>query len=92
MIGTAWLKTVRSGVRLSRHGNSSGARWLRKHFCACVLAGSEDPEISSITSDSAWLGGYHHHLVMGVQGSRCARARACVCVCVCACVCVCVQG
>ena len=54
--------------------------WSRKRFCARVVAGSEDPEISSVMSDSAWLDGCPHHLVMGVQGSR---FKVCVCVCVC---------
>ena len=85
VISTAWLRIVGSGVRLSRHRSRSGALWSRKRFCARVVAGSEDPEISSVMSDSAWLDGYHHHLVMGVQGSRCVSVcvRACGWVCVC---------
>ena len=91
VIGTAWLRTVGSGIRLSRHGNSSETHWLRKHFCACVVASSEDPGISGVTSNSAWLDGYHHHLVMGFQGSMFnVQSSRCVCVCVCVCVSVCV--
>ena len=86
MIDTAWLKIVRSGVGLSRHRSSSGACWSRKRFCARVVAGSEDPEISSVTSDSAWLDGYHRHLVMGAQGSR-FKVSVCLCACVCMCAC-----
>ena len=74
---------------MSRHRSSSGALRSRKRFCAHVVAGSEDPEISSVMDDYAWLDGYHHHLVMGVRGV-CVRARVCVCVCVCVYVCVCV--
>ena len=76
-----------------------------KSFCARVVAGSKDPEIPSVTSDSAWFDGYDHRLVMGLQGSRlkmyvyvcvyvcvcmCVYVCVCVCVCVCMCVCVCV--
>ena len=48
-------------------------------FCTCAVTGSVHPEISSVTSDSLWFDGYHHYLVMGVQGST--RTRVCMCVC-----------
>ena len=65
---------------------------MRKRFCARAVASSEDPEISSIMSDSAWLNGYQHHLVCAfkVQDSMyicvCMCMHACVRACVCACV------
>ena len=60
-----------------RQQRSSSAE--KTFFCACIVTGLADSEISSFISNSVWFAGHHYYLVMGVQSSK---FKFCACVCV----------